>query len=146
MNIKIRAKLFVDDSDWDQPNIFPCCDSLVSLLPWSDIGAICPQDQETDWPEEGDEEKWFGVERILARDCFWMGLLERFKRCSTKYRMKRPVCCKREQADIFFFSLCTTWTSGLVRLVKRVLLVVTEKCWTEIRRIMSSNLRLQPVP
>jgi len=37
---------------------------------FSDIGAICPQDQETDWPEEGDEEKWFGVERILARDCF----------------------------------------------------------------------------
>lgn len=57
----------------DQRSIFLYCDPgtcITVILNCSDIGTICPQDQETDWPGEGDEEKWFGVKRISARDGF----------------------------------------------------------------------------
>jgi hypothetical protein len=40
---------------------------VTVILNCCGIETICPQDQETDWPGEGDEEKWFRGEKNIGR-------------------------------------------------------------------------------
>jgi hypothetical protein len=127
----------------EQSFFFRCpCSALMSLLPWNvaESKRFALKTKRPTGQERVTKRSGLGVKGISAEDCVWMGLLVRFKPCSTKYRIKRPVCCKegekRGNVYSFFPSLFTSLKTVLVRTKTWVSqVIITETCQEETKRI-----------